>query len=665
MLPDALRALAEVVSEDQSRQDRGSLQMGEGVLTWDPQGVRVEAPELDIANIPPHQVALQLSSVTTELPRNFILRLIGRPPLLQHTLFVELRLAGRHRLRFQARCPAPLELPELELADALEIALEDLARLCVSLERIDAHIASPARSWTPESPDLQLTSGTGGSLLDAVRHHVLETPDAVWLHPPPSDLIAPITWNRAWREAGLIAAHLQSLDLPPQSRVAIMGANSPYRVVAELAVFRAGFVVMPIAHTVPESEARRQLEVGSARVVMLGKEAPEANLPDVPIIALPEGELRPTGRWSQILEAVQVPAAFSQPEPEAAATLHFTAGTTGPAQPVEHTWADVNAVAEHLVQRYSLTSNDQMFAFLPQWHASGHRWTLASMQSGMPLFFGTDETTFIPDLKRIQPTLFMAPARVWQALYTAVEQSKSPKQVLGLANIPLLGRLVKRGLRDSLGLLKTRATGALEEPLAAEVVRWFQETGDISIEPIFGTTESFYSVTDFEYGTTGELLIKGPTSPDTWLLTGDRAEFVSLEQTYVHGPTPIAHTLRLASGKEVLPDRIEQAFEASALVDHAYIGGDERPYLFAVVSLSGQGRKHNDPQHAIESLLSAVSAQLPRFQCPRFVVLDNTPWTPQNGMVTPTLRVCRRRVEAQVREHLDGWYEDPRTVRWL
>lgn len=77
-----------------------------------------------------------------------------------------------------------------------------------------------------------------------------KNPDNVYLTQPYSDgRVEDITWGQAADQVRRMAGHLNSLKLPQPSNIAILGKNSAHWILADLAIWAAGHVSVPLYPT--------------------------------------------------------------------------------------------------------------------------------------------------------------------------------------------------------------------------------------------------------------------------------------------------------------------------------------------------------------------------------------------------------------------------------
>ncbi|MEO5376647.1 MAG: long-chain fatty acid--CoA ligase [Magnetococcus sp. DMHC-6] len=284
----------------------------------------------------------------------------------------------------------------------------------------------------------------------------------------------------------------------------------------------------------------------------------------------------------------------------------------------------------------------------------------------------------------LQATVFVG----WQRfLY---EQSKRPWGI-ALAAWPLLKKMVASQIQNRLGgRLRVAVCGGA--PLPQRVSRFLIGVG-VPIVQGYGMTEfsPVISVnhlednlpesvgiplpqTQIRLTEQGELLVKGPSvmmgywknpqatrqvlDGDGWLHTGDLARF---ESGHLHIVGRLKEIIVLANGRKVSPTDIESTIVSDPLFQQVLVIGEGAPYLSAMTVLDPDqarsifvtlGLDPNDAdslQHTEvhQLLLARISKALESF--PGFTKIVKitpflTPWSVENGLLTPTLKVRRNRV---------------------
>jgi long-chain acyl-CoA synthetase len=188
-------------------------------------------------------------------------------------------------------------------------------------------------------------------------------------------------------------------------------------------------------------------------------------------------------------------------------------------------------------------------------------------------------------------------------------------------------------------------------------------------------------------GPDDELLVKGDTvmlgywnnhaatarvlDQDGWLHTGDQAHIAD-GHIYITGR--LKDILVLSNGEKVPPADMEMAIAMDPLFDQAMVLGEGRSYLTALLILNadlwgGLAREYGlDPDDAksledprlLKDMLKRVRLALrdfPGYAKIRRAALTLEPWTVENGLLTPTLKVKRPQVVDRFRETIDHLYE--------
>jgi long-chain acyl-CoA synthetase len=194
----------------------------------------------------------------------------------------------------------------------------------------------------------------------------------------------------------------------------------------------------------------------------------------------------------------------------------------------------------------------------------------------------------------------------------------------------------------------------------------------------------------------GEIMARGPNvmrgyykdplstteaiDPDGWLHTGDIGEFDS--EGYLRITDRKKHLFISSGGKNIAPAPIENTISSSRFIDQIMLIGDKRPFVTALLVPDFEALKEvaemgggppvgslRDPatREALldrESVVLAIEADLKRLQrdlaaferVRRFELLAE-PFTVDNGMLTPTLKVKRKVVEEKYKELIEKMYE--------
>jgi long-chain acyl-CoA synthetase len=185
----------------------------------------------------------------------------------------------------------------------------------------------------------------------------------------------------------------------------------------------------------------------------------------------------------------------------------------------------------------------------------------------------------------------------------------------------------------------------------------------------------------------GELLVRGESvmrgywnDPDAtartiengWLHTGDIGE--RDRDGYLLITDRKRDFIKNSGGDMISPARVEGQLVLQAEIGQAMVFGDRRPYLVAVIVprqefLDGFTREHRGAggstgiaadaalQKAIAAAVDRANASLPVAERVRRFMLARDPFSIQNGLMTPTLKIKRHAIRQVYGESLAALYE--------
>lgn len=292
----------------------------------------------------------------------------------------------------------------------------------------------------------------------------------------------------------------------------------------------------------------------------------------------------------------------------------------------------------------------------------------------------------------------------WRRFSQAQRRSTSGtvQRMLDALIWPLLKRMVARPLQNQFGgRLRLAVSGGA--PLSSSVARCFLALG-VPILQGYGMTETSPVVAvntpedndpstvgrvlpgvDVRIGENEELLVRGPNVMrgywkreadtalafvDGWLRTGDQA---SIEAGRLCILGRVKEIIVTSTGEKIAPADLEQAITADPAFEAVYAFGDNRPFIACVVVLSASywqrlsaelGLKPDDPgslqakkaRNAVLQRITALTAGFPRYAQPRAVVLSLEPWTIENTLMTPTLKLKRNNLAAHFAAQIEYLY---------
>ncbi len=556
----------------------------------------------------------------------------------------------------------------------------------------------------------------GRTILDQVLEHAARQPGRIYLtQPVGGGRVVDYTWGEVVDQASRMAEHLRSRGLAPGARVALLSKNCAHFIVAELAIWMAGGTTVAIFPTETAQTVRFVLEHSEASLLFVGKletwEQQRAGVPEgLPCIALPLAPATGFDGWDAIVARTAPLADRPQRAAGDLAMLLYTSGSTGQPKGVMITFAAITRVGEGIAmevrRRLGHGEDGRLFSYLPLAHAFERAWVEASSlcDGRARVYFAESLETFVDDLRRARPTLFISVPRLWLKFQQGVFAKMPPAKLDRLLRIPLVRRLVARKVLAGLGLDHVTMAGSGSAPIPPDLIQWYRRLGLRLYEGYAMTEDTGYSHTsnaDFSepgyvgvplpgvevrIADDGEVLIRSPGqfagyykqpeltaasfTEDGFFRTGDLGERRPDGLLRITGRAK--ELFKTAKGKYVAPAPIENCLNVHQLVELSLVTGVGRPAACALVVLAEEQRERawqpsvrDEMSRELEALLAEVNARLSDYEKLQMIVVVREPWSIENGCLTPTMKVKRSQIEATVAPHLDEWYERRASVLWM
>ena len=356
--------------------------------------------------------------------------------------------------------------------------------------------------------------------------------------------------------------------------------------------------------------------------------------------------------------------------------------------------------------------------------------------AGAVVHFGESIETVRQDLVEVSPPVFLGVPRIWEKMHASVtlkmKDSSWLKRILfrwalsvgsrvavargtGEARWPstfllwVADLLILRALQERLGLRKCRLPYSGAAPISADLLAWFHGIG-IPIYEGFGQTESAGLITmnwpgNFRLGSVGraipntELRLAGDGeilacgahifkgylhNPDAttktidsegWLHTGDIGRLDDEGYLYITGRKK--EIIITVGGKNLSPEKIENALKMSPYVKEAIAIGDRRKFVSALIQIDWDATgdwatrrelaytsfedltKKQDVYDLVKSEIAAANDRLaPVEQIKAFRLLPKE-LHQDDGEMTATQKIRRRAVSEKFSALIETMYGGP------
>ncbi len=523
------------------------------------------------------------------------------------------------------------------------------------------------------------------------------------------------TWASAMQEVRRISAWLDAQNFPPRSNIVIVSKNCAWWFMADYAIWMSGHVSVPFFPTARDLSLAalfRHCEPVAAFIGLLENPLPlnEDVFHNLPFVAFPNCATQhtPAGSvpWSSIL-ANQSPRT-DNPVRNATdiATIIYTSGTTGQPKGAVHNFRALSLWAKSMLPTIGPNPTgelDRILSYLPLAHIAERSIVeVNSLFMPIHIFFTEGQPTFLTDLIRSRCTLFFSIPRLYIRFQQGVFEKIHEKKLNRLLSIPILGNIVRKKILANLGLGHARLISSGGAAIPIDIIQWYQKMGLYFVEG-YGMTEdgithapqrgrerigyvgeaSPWALT--RISPEGEVQIKGPMNmvgyyrnpdltraaftDDGFFRTGDRGEMDELGRLRLIGR--LKEEFKTSKGKYVAPGQIEKLLSCSYLFESVAVFGSGMTAPFAMAVLAPSIRKDLDLAHrsTIETKLAAeldtVNAQLEHHEQLRFIVISEQPWTIDNELLTPTLKVRRATLEQRYSSRFAPWEASQTKVLWM
>jgi long-chain acyl-CoA synthetase len=459
----------------------------------------------------------------------------------------------------------------------------------------------------------------------------------------------PISAQDLYRDVAGVARALSHWGLTKGDRLAILSENRMEWAVADFASLLLGVVVVPIYSTLTAQQCAHILHDSGARVVVVSTEQQLEKVLSIKdqsavelVVVMDPVETAaavPMQQWTRDGPArdLELEARARTIGADDLASIIYTSGTTGSSKGVLLTHGNLTANVLHSLDGFDIRPGQVSISFLPLSHVTARHADVALLYRGVTLAYCPFIEQLPQALMEVSPNIFVAVPRVYEKIYSQVEQKAKgiAKRAVyrwalsvGRAHSSrvLAGEVPKAlgwKLADKLVYSQVRARmgGKVEifisggAPLGKELAAWYASMG-IRIHEGYGLTETSPVIAintplAHRMGTVGrplpnvevqiaddwEILVRGPSVfqgywnrpeetrnafVDGWFKTGDIGKLD--DNGFLSVTDRKKDLLKTSGGKFIAPQPIENSIKLNALIGTAVVLGDRRKFAFVIIS---------------------------------------------------------------------------------
>jgi long-chain acyl-CoA synthetase len=519
------------------------------------------------------------------------------------------------------------------------------------------------------------------------------------------------TWGETAREVGRYRAAFVRENLKPGDRVALCLHNRHEWVCFDFVALSLGLVVVPLYFDDRAENMAFCLNDAGARLLFLESaaqwDALKGQVKTIECAVIIDGPVAGDARAKSLAQWLpEHPSALerSPAKPDDLATLVYTSGTTGRPKGVMLSHRNIVSNAVAAAKAIDVNETDTLLSFLPLSHmferTCGY---YTPVMAGAQIVYARSITQLAEDIQTHRPTIFISVPRIFERIWSRLQEQMpvgSPKRKLFEKAVdigwrrfnkqaslvdtslwPIFKLLVARKLHKRLGgRMRIIVVGGAA--YASNLARIFNGLG-LPIIQGYGLTETSpvlatnrindndpasigrpFEGMELRCDDKGELLARGPNimlgywnneaatkeviDQDGWFHTGDLAK-IRDGRIYITGR--VKEIIVLSNGEKVPPADAEAAILQDNTFEQVMVLGEGKPKL-GLLCVS----KSDD----LKDLCARANAQLKNF--PGYARILHIarlaePWTVENGLLTPTLKLKRKEMMARFAKEIEAMYQ--------
>ena len=548
-------------------------------------------------------------------------------------------------------------------------------------------------------------------MLDYIYEHETNNADKVWFTQPlGGDAVVDYTWKQAMDRARRMATHLKSIGISDGDKVGIVSKNCAHFIIAEVAIWMAGGTTVAIYPTINTEIGAYIIEHSDMKALFVGKldtwerDIKPAIPEGFPCIAFPLAPKTDFPTFDDIVAKTEPIEGKPSRKGDDLALFIYTSGSTGKPKGVMHSFANITAATEGIVQGLDFVPEDRVLSYLPLAHVFERAYiSSTSMVAATHVYFAESLDTFVADLKRAHPTLFISVPRLWLKFQMGVFKKFPPGRLNFLLKIPIINGIIKRKVLEGLGLDAVRLAGSGSAPIPADLIAWYRSLG-LNLLEGYAMSEDYafshlsrpgfsepgyvgvpYDGVNVKISDVGEILIDSPGKmigyykledatkesfdEDGFFKTGDKGERKPNGLLKITGR--VKEIFKTSKGKYVSPAPIENIINNDMNVELSVVGGLGQPQPYAKVMIAEDLRPQlSDPAvrakltSDLSALLTEVNSKVEHHERLQCLVVVPDEWSTENGMLTPTLKIKRNAIDDKYKDNEQGWYDAGEKIVW-
>ncbi len=482
--------------------------------------------------------------------------------------------------------------------------------------------------------------------------------------------ICSLTYSELFDYVSRFAKVLDFSGLKKGDRVGIMIENSPEFIISDLACIKKGLISIPIPTKISNENLSYIINDSEINLMISFR---KINFKKLFLIDFNESIEK------NLFNISKKQAKSSKIESQEIATICYTSGSTGVPKGVVLTHK--NIISNILSQPFDLSYKDTIISYLPISHMFERTGGYYSCLYNRVKIAISSPDTLLDDLSVYKPTIMLAVPRVLEKVYNAVNEKKFARTV---SKLPIARKFVAKKLKARFGgRLRFIICGGSH--LDKEVCNFFWKLG-IRVFEGYGMTETSPVISvnyeqDYKIGSVGRplrdveinvnngrLFVKTPGMMmgylrnkkilndrlvNGWLDTGDIAKIDEEGFLYILGRAD--DLIVMSNGKKTYPEHIEKKLEKSKHVNQAFVFGDNKPFITAIIH-------SNSSEEEVKSIVESINKELNSWETIKKFKLISEPFSVENNTLTHTLKLKRKSIYKRHFQIIEGLYKNENSI---
>ncbi len=522
-----------------------------------------------------------------------------------------------------------------------------------------------------------------------------------------------LNWNEVTLKIKSLTTFLQDY-ISPGDRCVLLSENRPQWLIADIAIMNSGGVTVPLFTTYSDSDYEYIINDCGPKVCIVSNKLQYEKIEKflnekIKIISIDEFTNQ-IENFSEIFKKTNLTnkSYNDKIKRNDLACIIYTSGTTGKPKGVMLSHGGILSNCEGALEILASIVKKKKPVFLtwlPLSHSYEHTVQFVQISLGAKVYYAESLDKLIPNMSVAKPTIMTAVPRFYQNLYNKISLNFSKMEGLKkklITNTLKLGTkklkkenlnfgekisnflceiLVRKKIKKQFGgelQAFVSGGGALDQKIGeflnsvglptlqgyglteASPVVSCNVPGNIQIE----TVGPPFKTNEVKISNDGEILVKGENVmlgywnkkdetnevlKEGWLHTGDIGEFTKEGNLKITDRKK--EIIVNSGGDNISPSKIENLLCLNEKIKQSLVYGDKKTYLVALI-VSDNEENRTEINLYIENL----NKNLQSIEKIKKIKLIKEEFTIENGMLTPTLKLKRKKILEKYKEDLDKLY---------